>query len=43
LKKQLFYEKLSGTYTSYRDINTVEIKAQDNILIGTQKGSFGEV
>ena len=43
LKKQLFYEKLSGKYTSYRDINTVKIKAQGNILMGTQKGSFGEM
>jgi hypothetical protein len=43
LKKQLFYEELSGKYTSYRDINTVEIKAQGGILIGTQKGSFGEI
>jgi CubicO group peptidase (beta-lactamase class C family) len=43
LKKQVFYEKLSGSYTSYRGINTVEIKAQGNILVGTQKSSFGEV
>ena len=42
LKKQLFYEKLSGKYSSYRDINTVEIKLQGGMLLGSQKSSFGE-
>ena len=43
VKKQLFYEKLTGKYTSYRDINTVEIKAQGGVLIGTQRSSFSEM
>ncbi len=43
VKKQLFYEKLSGRYTSYRDINIVEIKAQGGVLMVSQKSSFGEM
>jgi CubicO group peptidase (beta-lactamase class C family) len=43
LKKHMFYEKLSGKYTSYRDINTVEIKQQGGVLIGTQMSKFGSM
>ena len=41
LKKQKFYEKLGGKYTSYRDINTVEFTTQGGVLIGTQKNKWG--
>lgn len=43
LKKQMFYEKLSGAYSSYRDINRVEIKPQGGVLMATQKNMWGTI
>ena len=40
-KTQLFYEKLSGEYNSYRDINKVEIKPPGGVLRGNQKHRWG--
>lgn len=43
LKKYLFYEKLAGNYTSYRDVANVEIKQQGGVLMGTQKSRLGSI
>ncbi|TRO54380.1 hypothetical protein E2P71_04270 [Candidatus Bathyarchaeota archaeon] len=42
LKKQIFYEKISGTYSSYREVNNMEIKPQGGVLMATTKNMWGE-